>query len=106
MDEKIRVDMEPVQKALAGLGEAIREVGRAVQVNVKRVEEMREVGALFELHRAHHASSGPEAWAEVGARRQAALEGYSTEFLADLLTFADWLNGETGARPVWDARKR
>lgn len=95
-----QTNTEYLAKIGRDLAAAFEELTAEWKRDAKQRTEAMEVAALFQLYRAER-GSGP---AEVRARIRAAIAGYDTAYLADLITFGERLHQE--ARPVWEGRAR
>ena len=89
------------------LEEGLRKVGAVFQQHMQQGREAREVAALFELYRQRRAADGPRSpdrarREEMDAMLLAALHGYDTSLLSDLIVFGEWLHD--AASPIWQAR--
>lgn len=98
------MDMEAIRAAFAGLNEGLKVVGAALAAGAKRNKEHREVAALFGVYREMRRASEKARQGELDGMLRAALDGYDTELLSDLIVFADFLDRE--ALPVWESRTR
>jgi hypothetical protein len=107
---RVQVDQEAVRKIGRDLAAAFDTLTTQLKEGARRMEQAREVGALFELYRgARHSEGIPLAEGlaserEALGRLRAAIAEYDAGFLADLITFGEFLRRE--CQPVWDQRAR
>lgn len=96
------IDQQALRELAAHLEATLTGAAKVLQASMRRSAEEHEVGVLFALYRQMRRATEPELSAELDARWKAAIDGYDTAYLADLITFGERL-AET-ARPVWAER--
>lgn len=106
---KPQMDREELVRVGRELGQAFDGLATLFKASAKRTQEKQEAGALFELYRQRRQADAPgspnrDKREEMDARLAAALEGYPTDLLSDLIVFGQWLS-ESG-QPIWQARTR